>query len=51
MNEMKTAARSELDILTWIAHGEPVTLRALAERLGIALGLSNVYLKRLARKG
>lgn len=33
------------------AEGRPVTQRALAERLGIALGLVNLYLKRLARKG
>src|SRR5262252_5510526 len=29
----------------------PLTQRALAERLGVALGLCNLYLKRLARKG
>jgi DNA-binding MarR family transcriptional regulator len=48
---MDPGARRELEILTTIAEGRPVTQRALAERLGIALGLTNLYLKRLVRKG
>jgi len=48
---MDSGSRRELEILTTIAEGRPVTQRALAERLGIALGLANLYLKRLARKG
>ena len=40
-----------LEILTAIGEGRPVTQRALAERLGVALGLTNLYVKRLARKG
>lgn len=48
---MDPEARRELEILSTIAEGRPVTQRALAERLGIALGLANLYLKRLARKG
>lgn len=48
---MDTGARRELEILTTIAEGRPVTQRALAQRLGIALGLTNLYLKRLAHKG
>ncbi|MGH7318233.1 MAG: winged helix-turn-helix transcriptional regulator [Candidatus Rokuibacteriota bacterium] len=48
---MDPTARRELEILTTLAEGHPVTQRALARRLGIALGLANLYLKRLARKG
>jgi len=40
-----------LEILTAIGEGRPVTQRALAQRLGVALGLTNLYVKRLARKG
>jgi DNA-binding MarR family transcriptional regulator len=45
------AARRELEILKSIAEGSPVSQRTLARRLGIALGLANLYVKRLARKG
>lgn len=48
---MEIAARRDLEILTTLGEGRPVTQRALAQRLGIALGLSNLYLKRLIRKG
>ena len=41
----------ELEILTAIEEGAPLTQRALAQRLGVALGLTNLYLKRLAGKG
>ena len=41
----------ELEILTAIEEGAPLTQRALAARLGVALGLTNLYLKRLAGKG
>ena len=41
----------ELEILTAIDEGTPLTQRALAQRLGVALGLTNLYLKRLASKG
>ena len=41
----------ELEILTAIGEGRPLTQRDLAQRLGVALGLTNLYLKRLARKG
>lgn len=40
-----------LEILTAIGEGQHLTQRALAERLGVALGLTNLYLKRLAQKG
>lgn len=48
---MNVEERRELEILTTISEGRPVTQRALAERLDIALGLANLYLKRLVRKG
>jgi DNA-binding MarR family transcriptional regulator len=41
----------DLEILTAIGEGRPLTQRALAERLGVALGLANLYVKRLATKG
>jgi DNA-binding MarR family transcriptional regulator len=41
----------DLRLLTAIEEGVPLTQRALAERLGVALGLANLCLKRLARKG
>jgi DNA-binding MarR family transcriptional regulator len=44
-------AQRDLEILTELARGDRVTQRGLAQRLGIALGLTNLYLKRLARKG
>ncbi len=40
-----------LEILTAIGEGAPVTQRVLAARLGVALGLANLCLKRLASKG
>lgn len=41
----------DLEILTAISEGRPLTQRALSQRLGVALGLTNLYLKRLATKG
>jgi len=40
-----------LEILTAIEEGRPLSQRVLAKRLGIALGLVNLYLRRLSRKG
>ena len=48
---MERSHERDLQILTAIGEGTPLTQRALAERVGIALGLTNLYLKRLARKG
>ena len=48
---MERQVERDLEILTAIDEGEPLTQRALAQRLGVALGLANLYLKRLARKG
>jgi DNA-binding MarR family transcriptional regulator len=44
-------AHRELKVLEAITEDERMTQRGLASRLGIALGLTNLYLKRLARKG
>ena len=41
----------DLEILTAIGEGRPLSQRVLAQRLGVALGLTNLLLKRLARKG
>jgi DNA-binding MarR family transcriptional regulator len=48
---MERSHERDLEILTAIAEGRPLTQRALAARVGIALGLANLYLKRLSRKG
>src|SRR5215472_13656672 len=48
---MERKVERDLEILTAIEEGLPLTQRDLAQRLGVALGLTNLYLKRLARKG
>jgi len=48
---MEREALRDLEILAELARCDEVTQRGLAARLGIALGLTNLYLKRLARKG
>jgi len=48
---MDPQAKRELELLTEIAKGQGVTQRALAKKLGMALGLTNLYIKRLTRKG
>lgn len=48
---MKVEARRNLHALEAIAEDDRITQRTLASKLGIALGLTNVYLKRLVRKG
>lgn len=48
---MERQFQRDLEILTAISEGTPLTQRDLAQRLGVALGLANLYLKRLARKG
>src|SRR5207253_10530637 len=48
---MKRHQERNLEILNAIGEGHPLTQRALAQRLGVALGLTNLYLKRLAKKG
>jgi DNA-binding MarR family transcriptional regulator len=48
---MERQAERELEILIAIDEGKPLTQRALAQRLGVAVGLTNLYLRRLMRKG
>jgi len=48
---MERQGERDLEILTAIEEGKPLTQRVLAQRLGVALGLTNLYLKRLTRKG
>src|SRR5262245_62392266 len=48
---MERNAERDLELLTAIGEGRPLSQRALAQRLGVALGLTNLLLKRLARKG
>lgn len=48
---MDPQSARNLEILTAIGEGRPLTQRVLAQRLGVALGLTNLYLKRLAKKG
>jgi len=44
-------AKRDLQALEAIAQDERITQRRLATELGIALGLTNLYLKRLVHKG
>jgi DNA-binding MarR family transcriptional regulator len=46
-----TEARRDLQALEAIADNDRITQRRLSTTLGIALGLTNLYLKRLVRKG
>jgi len=48
---MGLEAQRDLQVLEAVAENQRVTQRGLANNLGIALGLVNVYVKRLARKG
>ena len=48
---MERHVERELEILTAIDEGRPLTQRDLSQRLGVALGLTNLYVKRLVRKG
>ena len=48
---MRTDHQRDLQLLSEIASSDVVTQRGLSKRLGIALGLTNLYLKRLIRKG
>jgi len=48
---MDVEARRDLRLLEAVEQDSRVTQRGLASKLGIALGLTNIYLKRLVRKG
>ena len=51
MNDMDDETRRTLHILDEVAKDHQISQRALSERLGVALGLTNLYLKRLVNKG
>ena len=48
---MDVESRRDLQLLEALEQEATITQRTLAMRLGIALGLTNLYLKRLIRKG
>jgi DNA-binding MarR family transcriptional regulator len=48
---MNVEARRNLQALEAIERDGRITQRSLSDKLGIALGLTNIYLKRLVRKG
>jgi DNA-binding MarR family transcriptional regulator len=48
---MDVESRRDLRLLEELEQESTITQRTLASRLGIALGLTNLYLKRLIRKG
>ena len=48
---MDIQAQRDLQLLNEVEQNAAVTQRSLARKLGVALGLTNLYLKRLARKG
>jgi DNA-binding MarR family transcriptional regulator len=48
---MNLQGQRDLLLLNEVERNGSVTQRSLATKLGVALGLTNLYLKRLARKG
>jgi DNA-binding MarR family transcriptional regulator len=48
---MDLQGQRDLQLLNEVGQDSYVTQRSLATKLGVALGLTNLYLKRLARKG
>jgi len=48
---LELESRRDLKLLEALEQQSTITQRTLATRLGIALGLTNLYLKRLIRKG
>jgi len=48
---MDLQAQRDLQLLNEVEQNAAVTQRTLANNLGVALGLTNLYLKRLTRKG
>src|SRR6267143_3403460 len=49
--ELDVEAHRDLKLLEAVEQDSRVTQRSLSTKLGIALGLTNIYLKRLVRKG
>jgi DNA-binding MarR family transcriptional regulator len=48
---MRPQVERQLEILRALEEGSSVTQRALASRLGVAVGLANLYVKRMVKKG
>src|SRR5438093_10882629 len=48
---MDIQSQRDLQLLNEVEQNAAVTQRSLARKLDVALGLTNLYLKRLARKG
>jgi DNA-binding MarR family transcriptional regulator len=48
---MELESRRDLQLLEALEREATITQRTLASRLGMALGLTNLYLRRLVRKG
>lgn len=48
---MDLQAQRDLQLLSEVEKDSEITQRSLSNKLGVALGLTNLYLKRLARKG
>ena len=48
---MNAESQRDLQLLEALAEQSTITQRTLAARLGIALGLTNLYVRRLVRKG
>ncbi len=48
---MNVQGQRDLLLLSEVERDAGVTQRSLSTKLGVALGLTNLYLKRLARKG
>lgn len=48
---MDLQGQRDLQLLSEVERDARVTQRSLSKKLGVALGLTNLYLKRLARKG
>jgi DNA-binding MarR family transcriptional regulator len=49
--QMNVQGQRDLLLLSEVERDAGVTQRSLSSKLGVALGLTNLYLKRLARKG
>ena len=48
---MKSESRHQLELLEALSENAHTTQRGLASKVGIALGLTNIYLRRLVHKG
>ena len=48
---MRIQGQRDLQLLSELERNATVSQRSLATKLGVALGLANLYIKRLARKG